>query len=154
MAYVVKHSFSLRAEISFHLFLSIVVYTCTTYFHLLHNETVFVCLITTRENFLKAAYEGNLQQFKQLLPQVDLNWKEEVDRRNWKVSSESCSTSGIKEKSKFLKHFFVMAKFCFKFQSCYLVFVWVYDLAPFDASDKALLSHTYPLLINRKNVTP
>ena len=30
----------------------------------------------------------------------------------------------------------------------------MYDLAPFDASDKALLCHTYPLFINRENVTP
>ena len=63
-------------------------------------------LITTRENFLKAAYEGNLQQFKQLLSQVDLTWKEEVEIMNFKVSSEPCSTSGIKEKSKFIIHFF------------------------------------------------
>ena len=116
-------------------------FNCTTCFHLRQNKTIFFCSITTREQFLEAAYKGDIKKVKQLMPKVNLDWKE---KGIFKVSSESCSTSRIKGKGRLIKHFF---------SDC-LAFVWVYDLAPFDTSDKALLSHTYPLFIGRKMSHP
>ena len=62
-------------------------FNCMTDFHLLENK-IFSFSSATREKFLKAAYEGNLTSLETLLPKIDVNYTEEYDMRNYKVSSE------------------------------------------------------------------